>query len=72
MEKVAKIVCASLDCKYISDRNTCTCKEIKLKDCYYNTKNEGYKHFHICKNYEQVESIEQLQKELKEFFKNKN
>lgn len=67
---MAKIICASLDCKYISDKNTCTCKEIKLKDCYYNTKNEGYKHFHICKNYEQVESIEQLQKELKEFFKN--
>lgn len=65
---MAKIICASLDCKYISEKNTCTLKQIKLKDCYYNTKNEGYKHFHICKNYEQDESIEQLQKDIKRWF----
>lgn len=65
---MTKIICASLDCKYISEKNTCTLKQIKLKDCYYNTKNEGHKHFHICKNYEQDESIEQLQKDIKRWF----
>lgn len=65
---MAKIVCASLDCKYISDRNTCTLKSIKLSDCYYNTINEGYKHFHSCKNYVQEETIEQIQKEIKRWF----
>lgn len=63
-----KIVCGCLDCKYNSDKNTCMLRSIKLKDCYYHTKNEGFKHFQVCKNYEQDESIEQLQKELKNFF----
>ena len=65
-----KIKCASSDCKYNSATCSCTYKgTIKLTDCYYHTIHEGYQHFHRCKMYEKDESIEQMEKEIVDFFK---
>lgn len=67
-----RIKCASVDCKYSSPTNYCKYPGVlKISDCYINTVNEGYQHFHRCKMYEQDESIEEMQKDIIEFFKGK-
>lgn len=67
-----KIKCSAFDCKYNSVTNHCKYQgTLILNDCYYHTVNEGYQHFHRCKMYEQDESIEEMQKDIIKFFKEK-
>lgn len=40
-----------------------------MADSYVMTKHEGRQHFHRCKMFEVDESIEQMQKEIVNFFK---
>lgn len=73
MVNTMRIKCSSSECKYNSPTCHCTYKgTIKLNDCYYNTVNEGYKHFHRCKMYEVDESVEQMQKDIVDFFKERS
>ena len=44
---------------------------IKLNDCFYHTLNGGFRFFHECKMYEKDESIEEMEKEIVSFFKEK-
>ena len=62
-----KIFCASVDCKYNSDENTCTSKEVNLSDMYEYSrphKNDDDVHFWKCRTY--VESDQT--KRIKMFF----
>ena len=68
-----RIKCCSMDCKYNNPTCYCTYKGvIKLSDCYIATKHDGRQHFHKCKMYEMDESVEQMQKDIVEFFKERS
>lgn len=67
-----RIKCASCDCTWNNDKGYCSyVGEIKLNDCYLSTKHNGHQHFHKCKMYQVDESIEEMQKDIIKFFKEK-
>ena len=62
-----KIICGSIDCKWIDEDNVCCYgedKPIRLNDCHIHTVNEGFKHFHICKAYEESEEARDIRIKL--------
>lgn len=67
-----RVRCGSVDCKWNSPTHLCMYQgTLKLNDCFYHTVNEGFKHFHECRMYEKDETIEQMEKEIVNFFKEK-
>lgn len=62
------VKCESLDCKYLSEKGYCTCRSLRLENCFVPTKKGGL-HLHKCKDYEKLESIEEMQKDIKRWFK---
>ena len=62
------VKCEKLDCKYISEKGYCTCKSLELDNRFIPTK-KGNLYLQECKNYECLESIEQVQKEIRNWFK---
>lgn len=70
--RMPRIKCATVECKYNSPTGYCTYKGVvKLSDCFVCTLHDGRQHFHRCKNFEMDESVEQMQKEIIDFFKEK-
>lgn len=68
-----KVYCATIECKYWKDNNTCGAKEISLSDHSVMTLYDGRQHFHKCKSFEESEEaaeirrfLEQLKPEHKE------
>ena len=69
---MSKVKCNFLTCKWNSPTNTCKYPgTIKLNECFIDTGKKGFEHFLKCKCYEQDESIEEMQKEIIDFFKGK-
>ena len=69
---VPRIKCSTVECKYNSPTCYCTYKgTLLMGDSFIMTKHEGRQHFHRCKMFEVDESIEQMQKEIIDFFKEK-
>ena len=62
---MAIIKCGAVCCKHNSSRNICTNDYISLSECYYHTVNEGFQHFWRCREYEQCEWAESMEKMLK-------
>lgn len=63
-----KIRCASIDCNWNSDANTCTYKSvIPLNDCDVTTLHGGREHFHRCMAYQKSERAKELENEVKKF-----
>ena len=62
-----KVNCCRLDCIYISDKKTCTCKNVKLEGRLVRSPS-GYRNFLECDSYEQLEDVEKTQKDIKEWF----
>ena len=69
---MTKIYCGAVECVYNSDKNICKAKLIKLNDCYYNTVNEGYKHFNKCKMFMESERAKEIKKISDEAVKREN
>lgn len=60
-----RIKCASVECKYNSDKNMCQYKgTLLLSDTFIHTVNEGFQHYHRCKMYEMSEEAARLEKDF--------
>lgn len=55
-----KIHCATIECKYYKDNNTCGAKEISLSDHSIMTVYDGRQHFHRCKTFEESEEARRI------------
>lgn len=64
-----KIICAAEDCKYNSDKNTCTAKNINLKWTSCMTLWDGRQEFWKCKMYEMTEESRRLKEKLEKIQK---
>lgn len=68
---MTKIVCACVECKHHSDKNTCTAKKVKLSYSLVHTVYDGMKQFWVCNQYEESDFVKEAKKQIDEFWKGK-
>ena len=66
---MAKVVCASIECRYNDENNFCTRDEIILSDHSLHTVWEGVQHLWRCKCYEESDEAKRIKELWKEYFK---
>lgn len=59
-----KVICASDECKYNADDNTCICDEVYLNDLSITTVYEGRQHLWRCKQYEKSEETKRMKEKF--------
>lgn len=59
-----KVKCAAVDCKYNSNKNTCTAKSIKLGWTSCMTMWNGRQEFWKCSNYEMSDESKEIMDEF--------
>ena len=67
-----KIECGSIDCKWNDENNMCTYSKnepLQIDDYHIHTVNEGYKHFHLCKGYEESEEAADIRMKFESDFR---
>lgn len=57
---MSKVICASAECKYNADDNSCTCDEVYLNDLSIMTVWEGRQHLWRCKSFEENEHFKEV------------
>ena len=64
-----KVICASYECKYNTDDNTCIYDEVYLNDLSIMTVYEGRQHLWRCKQYEKSEEAKRMEEKFMKFLK---
>ena len=66
---MSKVKCAAYDCKYNSDKNICTAKDINLGWTSCMTLWDGRQEFWKCRNFEMSEESRMIKEKLDEIGK---
>lgn len=67
---MAKVFCASSECIH-NKSGLCRAKGINLADKHMHTVNEGFKHLHLCKTYEESEDSKKYREFINKIFNKK-